>query len=147
MSLRLLIVALLAASAIATTHNECENKPAPDDVRVENCSEQPCSILQGSDVIAEVDIVAQKNIKNLEARVRATVFGLTVNYPLPEPDACKSLVDSSCPLEKGDVATYKLVMPISEAIPQVSVNVELSLVDTDSEEVVSCFNIDLKVTK
>jgi Niemann-Pick C2 protein len=61
-----------------------------------------------------------KNVKNLEAKVRATAFGLTINYPLPEPDACKGLIDSACPLESGDLATYKLGMHLTEIIPEVS---------------------------
>jgi hypothetical protein len=64
--------------------------------------------------------VTAKSIRNLEAAVRATVFGLTVTYPLPEPDACKLLIDSACPLEEGDLATYELKLPITAAIPQVS---------------------------
>jgi Niemann-Pick C2 protein len=64
--------------------------------------------------------VAGKNIKSLNVQVKATVLGITVNYPLPEPDACKSLVDSACPLEAGDLATYKLDLPITPVIPTVS---------------------------
>jgi Niemann-Pick C2 protein len=64
--------------------------------------------------------VAEKNIKSLNTKVKATVLGLTVDYPLPEPDACKSLIDSACPLEAGDLATYKLELPITPVIPTVS---------------------------
>jgi Niemann-Pick C2 protein len=64
--------------------------------------------------------VTAKNLKSLEAKVRATAFGLTIDYPLPEPDACKQLIDSACPLESGDVATYKLGIHLTEIIPEVS---------------------------
>jgi Niemann-Pick C2 protein len=64
--------------------------------------------------------VAEKNVKNLNVKVKATVLGLTVDYPLPEPNACNSLIDSACPLEAGDLATYELKLPITAIIPTVS---------------------------
>lgn len=64
--------------------------------------------------------VTAKNVARLEAKVRATAFGETVNYPLPEPDACKTLIDSACPLESGDLATYELNFHLTPIIPAVS---------------------------
>jgi Niemann-Pick C2 protein len=66
--------------------------------------------------------IAAKNVKSLNAKVKATVLGITVDYPLPQPDACKSLIDSACPLEAGDLATYKLTLPITPIIPTVRNN-------------------------
>jgi len=45
---------------------------------------------------------------------------LTIDYPLPEPDACKTLVDSKCPFESGDIGTYQLAMHLGPEIPAVS---------------------------
>jgi Niemann-Pick C2 protein len=67
-----------------------------------------------------LSVLAANSIRGIEAKVRATVLGITVDYPLPEPDACQSLVDSACPFEAGDLGTYKLDLPISEAVPQVN---------------------------
>jgi hypothetical protein len=39
-----------------------EKGPAPDEVRVKGCAEQPCTIFQGTAVDAEVDFVARKII-------------------------------------------------------------------------------------
>jgi Niemann-Pick C2 protein len=68
-----------------------------------------------------LSFLTAKSIKNLKAKVRATALGVTVEYPLPEPNACNSLVDSACPIEAGDFVTYNLEFPISAAIPQVSI--------------------------
>jgi len=59
-------------------------------------------------------------VERLEAKVRATAWNGTINYPLPEPDACKTLVDSACPLEKGDLATYELNLRLIPILPSVS---------------------------
>jgi Niemann-Pick C2 protein len=66
--------------------------------------------------------VAEKNVKSLNVKVKATALGITVDYPLPQPDACKALIDSACPLEAGDLATYKLDLPITSVIPTVRNN-------------------------
>ncbi|PNF29458.1 hypothetical protein B7P43_G04564 [Cryptotermes secundus] len=119
--------------------------PKPIEVRVKGCDELPCIIKRGENIVAEVDFVAEKSVESLNVKVKATVLGITVDYPLPQPDACKSLIDSACPLEAGDIATYTLDLPITPVIPTVPFSVDASLINGDSEEVVSCFGIDGEV--
>jgi hypothetical protein len=64
--------------------------------------------------------VTAKFVERLDAKVRATAWNGTINYPLPEPDACKTLIDSACPLESGDLATYKLSLRLIPILPSVS---------------------------
>lgn len=64
--------------------------------------------------------VIAKFVEKLEAKVRATAWNGTINYPLPESDACKTLVDSACPLESGDLATYELALHLISILPTVS---------------------------
>jgi hypothetical protein len=52
--------------------------------------------------------------------VQATVLGLPVNYSLPQTNACKSLLEKTCPLTKDEKVTYKLKMPILSLYPPVS---------------------------
>ena len=63
--------------------------------------------------------VTAKFVQRLEAKVRATAWNGTINYPLPESDACKTLVDSACPLESGDIATYQLSLRLIPILPTV----------------------------
>jgi hypothetical protein len=53
--------------------------------------------------------------------VQAIVFGLPVNYSLPQSNACKSLLDRTCPLKKDEKVTYVLKMPILSVYPPVSI--------------------------
>lgn len=43
-----------------------------------------------------------------------------------EPDACKNLVDITCPLYDGEVATYRGALPWSANYPKVSQSYILS---------------------
>nr|AAX33733.1 MPA2 allergen [Periplaneta americana] len=145
MALRYLLVALLASSAAGRTVNTCSSGPAPYDVRVKGCDAQPCVLHHGTNAEAEVDFSAVHDISHMKPQVRATVFGGTVEFQVPEQNACNSLLNSACPLEEGDMATYQLILPIEDYIPSVDVNVELSLIDTDTNDVVFCFSVDTQV--
>jgi len=59
-------------------------------------------------------------VEILTAKVRATALNITIDYPLPEPDACKTLINSACPLESGDTATYVLALHLIDFLPPVS---------------------------
>lgn len=72
-------------------------------------------------------------------------MGITIEYPYPEQDACKSLTNGKCPLSEGDEATYNLKMPISESYPSVTLTIEFSLID-ENDNVQVCFKVDGKVT-
>ena len=48
-------------------------------------------------------------------------MGMTVDYPIEQQDACKSLTNGECPLDEGEEVTYRLVMNISPQYPAVSI--------------------------
>lgn len=86
-------------------------------------------------------------IKIMTTKVRATVLGLTVNYPLDDEQAntCAHLLYGSyCPLDRGEDITYNFDFPVGNSYPEIGVNVEVSLED-ESKKVVTCFNVDIKV--
>lgn len=91
-----------------------------------------------------VSSFAESDVDKLETRVRVKIGGNTINYPYPQPDACKSLSNGECPLEKGDEATYNLRMPISKGYPSVNLNIEFALVD-EKNKIQVCFKLDCKV--
>jgi hypothetical protein len=45
---------------------------------------------------------------------------LNIAFQLPEPDACKTLSGSACPLESGDLAIYRLLFNWPTLLPVVS---------------------------
>ena len=52
--------------------------------------------------------------------VVAYALGTEVNFPLDEPDGCKSLINTHCPLEINEGVVYQLNMPVSYIYPQVN---------------------------
>jgi len=151
MSLRILILAFLASSAMATTFSNCQNGPPPLALRLDGCDAQPCNVVPGTDVRAEVDFLSPTFVERLTAKVRATALNVTIDYPLPEPDACKTLINSACPLESGDTATYVLALHLIDFLPPGPVIVELRVINPDGvgpdggEDILFCLRIQFEV--
>ncbi|XP_067007832.1 NPC intracellular cholesterol transporter 2 [Anabrus simplex] len=137
---RLLAVTLLVAAASATSFDKCVSGPSPLEVRVSGCDTQPCEFKRGKNIVAEVDIAIDHAVSKLTPQVKATSAGITIDYPLPQQDGCKSLTNSECPLAAGEEVTYRLEMPILEAYPLVTVDIQFTLVDQD-KKAVECFQI------
>ncbi|EFN77625.1 hypothetical protein EAI_04092, partial [Harpegnathos saltator] len=91
-----------------------------------------------------VMFLAESDMEKLEPSVRVNVGLGWMKYPYPEPDACKSLSKSKCPLRKGDKATYHLKMPISQSYPPVELKIEFGLIN-EKKEVQVCFILKCKV--
>ncbi|XP_069689076.1 NPC intracellular cholesterol transporter 2-like [Periplaneta americana] len=144
--LRLLVLTVLAAAALATDFDQCDSgAPVPVALRVVNCEKQPCDFPRGEDISAQADFLADHNVANMKAQSIVEILGGVVEYPLPQPDGCQSLVNSACPLEEGDGATYQLTLPVLSEYPKVPLTTEISLIDTDSGSVVMCFRISGQV--
>jgi hypothetical protein len=65
-------------------------------------------------------LLSDHEVTNLKPYVQAMVFGLPVNYSLSQTNACKTLLDRTCPLKKDEKVTYVLQMPILSIYPPVS---------------------------
>ncbi|XP_017493318.1 PREDICTED: epididymal secretory protein E1-like [Rhagoletis zephyria] len=143
------LFSLILAIAAATEVKKCsDNQPFPLEVRVLNCEVPPCDVIKGADMIFEIDFYVEKYVTKLTTLVKATTFGLTVPYELPDDvrDVCSNLLYGAyCPLYATEDVTYQFVFPIGN-YPEISVKVEIYLVDQDNE-VATCFNCNIKVKK
>ncbi|XP_011305854.1 protein NPC2 homolog [Fopius arisanus] len=147
LGLRVLIIAAfcVVGSLQDTPFTKCKaGGPAPEALRVKGCNTTPCRFVKGKDVEAEWDFNVVADAEALKPVVKAKALGITVDYPLPEQDACKSLVNGECPLEKGELVSYGLRMPILKAYPKVDLHLTFFLVDPQ-KNVHVCFEIDAKV--
>ncbi|XP_055847999.1 NPC intracellular cholesterol transporter 2-like [Episyrphus balteatus] len=152
MFVRLLVLSTLICSAFGagTAVKKCSgNKPFPLEVRVLNCDVPPCNVVKGQDMEFEIDFVVFNYTTTMKTLVRATTIGLTVPYELPDDvsNVCKNLkYGAYCPLYPEEDVTYKFIFPISNVYPEISVKIEISIVD-QTKTVVSCFVCDIKVRK
>ncbi|XP_023302149.2 NPC intracellular cholesterol transporter 2 [Lucilia cuprina] len=146
----LLLLGCLIIFVQATEVKQCgDNKPFPLDVRVKGCDIPPCDIVKGTSVEFEIDLVAHKFITSATTLVKAKTLGITVPYELPEDvrDVCSNLMyEAYCPLYDTEDVTYLFLFPIASTYPEISVNVEIYIVDQD-EDLVTCFKCDIKVKK
>ncbi|KAG6800907.1 NPC intracellular cholesterol transporter 2 [Apis mellifera caucasica] len=122
----------------------CDGKPAPTNVKILGCDTLPCNLVRGTNVEANVDFKAVANTKTLRPVVDVDLGNSHMQYPLPEQNACKNLVNGQCPLQSGQAATYYLKMPVLKAYPKVALTIQLSLVDENNNSEV-CFKIPAKV--
>ncbi|XP_011178279.1 uncharacterized protein LOC105209542 [Zeugodacus cucurbitae] len=146
---QLILLAFILANCSATEVKKCsDDKPFPLAVRVLNCEIPPCDVIKGTDMIFEIDFFVMKYVTKLTTLVRATSFGMTIPYELPEDvrDVCTNLMyHAYCPLYATEDVTYLFKFPIGN-YPEVSVKVEIYLVDQD-KDVATCFVCNIKVKK
>ncbi|CAB3362301.1 Hypothetical predicted protein [Cloeon dipterum] len=141
-----LFFALCVASALATDFRTCSNaRPVPDSVVVSGCESLPCDFVHGTDLVNEITFTSGIDADNLKPKVMVTTLGLVIDYPLPNQDVCADLIFGGCPLVAGDVATYKLTMPILNDYPLVSMTIEFSILDGITSETLTCFEVDGQV--
>ena len=147
----ILSVALLLASVDAANVRQCKNgQPFPMSVQIEGCGVMPCSVVKGTTIVMYVKFLGVEAVTNqLTAKVRATTGFVTVPYELPTEVAnvCDNLIDGAeCPIYASEDVVYKFNFYIAEWYPEISVKVELSLVDEHNESA-ACFVTDIKVKK
>nr|XP_033337163.1 NPC intracellular cholesterol transporter 2 homolog a-like [Megalopta genalis] len=140
----LVIAAFCIADSMQSPHELCANGPAPKNVNIVGCSKLPCDLKRGSNVEAAIDFAVLANTKTLRPEVDVQIGNGHVKYPLPEQNACKSLVGAECPLDKGEVVTYKLKMPVEKIYPKIALIIQLSLID-EHGDVQVCLRIPAKV--
>ncbi|KYQ51537.1 Epididymal secretory protein E1 [Trachymyrmex zeteki] len=140
----IILAICVAASLQDTPYNRCENGPPPTLLVVDECNSSPCGFYRGTNLTAHWNFKAIANTEKLTTRVRVTIMGITIIYPYPYSNACESLTNSKCPLNKGDDVTYNLVMPISKNYPSVELTIEFSLFDQNGTPQV-CFLLDGQV--
>lgn len=88
--------------------------------------------------------VAVKTTQQLKPRVRATAYGVTVDYPYPQKNACVTLKNAECPLDKDEEVTYSMLMPILKTYPTIPVVIEFAFLG-DNNEVQVCYRVNAKV--
>ncbi|XP_054081769.1 NPC intracellular cholesterol transporter 2 homolog a-like [Zeugodacus cucurbitae] len=149
--LTIVCLALFLASVSATNVRQCKNgRPFPLSVEIVGCDKMPCNVVKGSTAVMKVNFVGTRdNIRSINAVVHATALGITAPYPLPADvaDVCRNLLNgASCPIDESEDVVYNFNFYIDPSYPEVSVKVELDLVD-EYKESIACFVTDIKVQR
>ncbi|XP_076659785.1 NPC intracellular cholesterol transporter 2 [Halictus rubicundus] len=141
----LLIAALCIADSMQTPFEPCDGGlPVPKSVKIVGCTKLPCDLKRGEAAVGEIKFAVVADTKTLTPKVNAQVGSINTPFPLPEKNACKNLIDAECPLDKGEVVTYKLSMPVRKIYPTGALTIQLSLED-DQGKSQSCFKLPSQV--
>nr|CAD7610736.1 unnamed protein product [Timema genevievae] len=144
--LRIIIVTvLLASSAIAIIFDSCtDGGAAPIDVTVTGCTEPPCNFVSGTIAEINVTFTADEDMSALTAHVFVTTLGMTFEYKPNNPDACKQMKNSTCPLKVGDSVTLEAVMNVPQVTFETTFTIKVYLVDQNGKRVI-CFRLNGKI--
>lgn len=61
-----------------------------------------------------------QDVERLDAVVTAYALGIVLDFPLKQKNACKALTNAECPLDKYELVTYRLELPVDKSYPSVS---------------------------
>ncbi|XP_037084595.1 NPC intracellular cholesterol transporter 2-like [Pollicipes pollicipes] len=138
-----LLLALLAAAAGQSPAKCGTNR---QDVRVDNCGGKICTLRRGTSTGITITFRPDKPHQRLKTKVSGVVFGLEVPFAGVPSNACGSLVQGNCPLQQGQQYVYRAEIPVHNNYPAIpNVQVRYLLVDADTNEVVTCALIRVKI--
>ncbi|XP_031346161.1 NPC intracellular cholesterol transporter 2-like [Photinus pyralis] len=146
-SVALLVIScgILVLAGEKTKVTKCTNgAQLPIEVNIPGCSTPPCAIKLGESISAYVNFTAPLHTYALKAKAIATtsIIPFPVDYPLPQPNACKALTNTHCPLEINEPAQYKLEMPISDKFPSLDFLLRIYLEANDEKDnIATCFEV------
>ncbi|KYB27614.1 uncharacterized protein LOC663453 [Tribolium castaneum] len=144
----LLFVIFLFGGAYSTVVSQCPTGPLPDDVQVENCDAEPCVFYINSNTSMIMKFKSPRKLEHFAPNAVASLMGINVTYPLDQDDACVGITNTKCPIEEGEQVEYTYGMYILPVFPEVSLNLEFSLRDKDSnDEIIECFKLDIELKK
>ncbi|XP_046828899.1 NPC intracellular cholesterol transporter 2 homolog a-like [Vespa crabro] len=140
-----ILLAFYIGSSVQTEFYKCEGGlPEPNELKIEGCDKLPCSFIKGTDIKAQWDFTVTNDTATLKPKVIVTILGISTEYEYPRPEGCKDLINGECPLEKGELVTYTISMPILESYPNIRLSIEFSLLDENKNTQV-CFVIEGKI--
>lgn len=146
----ILLVALPAIFARTPVRSCGAGIPLPTAVffgtREAPCLVEPCNISRSGLVgVTYVDFVTIAASVAIRPQVRASLFGgsVTITQEMPEEilrNPCGILTQGSCPFAAGQVAAYRLELPVDPTTPLLSTDTEITLFG-DGNDIIFCYRL------
>ncbi|KFM63621.1 Protein NPC2-like protein, partial [Stegodyphus mimosarum] len=103
------------------------------DVHMTGCEETDvCELKRGETYTYRVTFDSLTNTENVKTVVHGIIGGVSMPFPLPNPDAC-DYGNLDCPLENGKSYTYLKEFQVRNNYPLVQADVKYELQD-DNED-------------
>lgn len=122
--------------------------PPPIQVQFNDCIEQPCDLLRGTNGTTTITFKAISDAATFKVKVRGSWFGIGVDHNLGDQgeNPCKYLLQAgTCPLETGKEYIYQIIDLVKPNETKVSgVTLTYKLLD-DKSHVITCFTLTANV--
>ncbi|XP_067011753.1 NPC intracellular cholesterol transporter 2 homolog a [Anabrus simplex] len=94
---------------------------------------EECILKRNTNVSLNIQFTPAENSKKVTAVVHGVIQGISVFFPIPNPDACSSV---KCPLKKGENYSYSASFFVKKSYPKVKVGVKWELQDDNQEDII-----------
>uniref|UniRef100_A0A336MGF9 CSON001371 protein n=1 Tax=Culicoides sonorensis TaxID=179676 RepID=A0A336MGF9_CULSO len=144
-----LFVQLITVFSVSaqTKFDQCPGFPSPVQVAFNDCIEQPCDLIRGTNGTTTITFKATSDSRKLKASVRGSFFGIGVDHSLGDQgkNGCKYLKSGSCPLVNGNQYVYQIVDLVKPSEIKVNgVQLTYKLFD-ENKRIITCFQLSANV--
>ncbi|XP_060535171.1 uncharacterized protein LOC132707360 isoform X2 [Cylas formicarius] len=115
----------LCRFALTTTVNSCSgSKGLQPNATIsigylENeCLSTPCEVILGCSIIMTTKFNSPRYLEDLTPRIHASALGAELDYPLFQNNACDGIINTQCPIVKGEKVTYQYTMNLFNVFPE-----------------------------
>nr|WOA03676.1 NPC intracellular cholesterol transporter 2-like protein [Pardosa astrigera] len=128
---------LFVSEALALKYTDCGSKSGRIiDVRLTGCEDSDvCELKRGETYTYGLSFESLTDSENVKAHVYGIVGGVTMPYPLPNPNACET-EDIECPIENGKVYDFENTFDVRTSYPAMRLDVKWELKDDNNENIV-----------
>ncbi|XP_006206131.1 NPC intracellular cholesterol transporter 2 [Camelus dromedarius] len=112
------------------------------EVNVNPCPTQPCKLHKGQSYGVNVTFASSTQSQSSKAVVHGIVLGVSIPFPIPEPDGCKSGIN--CPIQKDKTYSYLNKLPVKNEYPSIKLVVQWELQD-DKDQRLFCWQIPVQI--
>lgn len=152
--------------AFALEVRTCSSKKSlPLSIDVDGCQKEPCKAVNKKTIHFAINFEVCKlhpayfhcitilynffsaeEIQKLRAHARAFLEGVQLPYEVPKEDfdACKFLKNATCPLQKGEIVHYELIVPVNAPVTGPTVDMEFELI-ADNEIIIFCIRCKMHI--
>ncbi|KFM63622.1 Epididymal secretory protein E1, partial [Stegodyphus mimosarum] len=137
--------AALCSQAWGLKYTDCGSKTGKVlDVQMTGCEESDvCELKRGETYTYTILFESLTDSESVRTVVHGTVNGISMPYPVPNPDACES-GNLDCPLETGKQYSYLREVEIRNTYPSMKADVKYELRDAKKENLV-CVAFPVKI--
>lgn len=111
-------------------------------MNVNPCPTQPCKLHKGQSYGVNVTFASSTQSQSSKAVVHGIVLGVSIPFPIPEPDGCKSGIN--CPIQKDKTYSYLNKLPVKNEYPSIKLVVQWELQD-DKDQRLFCWQIPVQI--